>query len=68
MKTLKLEIQLTYDDAWMHGDEPEEREWFLNDVLMDPEGLTLFSNEIGDVVGDVKVVRIIDGGLNEREP
>ena len=51
MKSLKLEIELTYDDAWMHGDEPEEREWFLNDVLMDPEGLTLFSNCLRDVVG-----------------
>ena len=60
MKTLKLEIQLTYDDESMYVDDEEGRDWFLNDVLMDPEGLTLFSNEIGDVVGDVKVVRIID--------
>ena len=60
MKSLKLEIELTYDDEAMYVDDKEGREWFLNDVLMDPEGLTLFSNEIGDVVGDVKVVRIIE--------
>ena len=61
MKTLKLEIELTYDDMLIHGDDEEERVCFFNDVLMNPQDLVLFSNEIGDVVGDVKVVRIIDG-------
>ena len=60
MKTLKLEIELTYDDMLMHGDDEEERTWFFNDILMKPQDLALFSSEIGDVVGDVKVVRIID--------
>ena len=60
MKTMRLEIELTYDDMLMHGDDEEERAWFFNDLLMKPQDLALFSNEIGDVVGDVKVVRIID--------
>ena len=67
MKSLKLEIEFTYDDTLMHGNDESCREWFLSDVLMDLEGLELFSRHIGACVGDAKVVRIIDGGLNERE-
>ena len=61
MKSLKLEIELTYDDEAMYVDDKEGREWFLNDVLMKPQDLTLFSNEIGDFIGGVNLVQIIDG-------
>ena len=67
MKTVKLEINLTYHDQLMLGPD-EEREWFLNQLLTDHGSLTLYSRTIEGSVGDVKVVRIIDGGLNEREP
>ena len=62
MKTLKLEIELTYDDMLMHGDDEEGREWFLNDVLMGLEGLELLSREMDSYIGDVKVIRVIQDG------
>ena len=60
MKSLKLEIEFTYDDTLMHGNDEDCREWFLSDVLMDLGGLELFSMHIGACVGDVKVTRIIE--------
>ncbi|TFZ80913.1 hypothetical protein [Candidatus Macondimonas diazotrophica] len=59
MKTVKLEINLTYHDQLMRGPD-EEREWFLNQMLTDHGSLTLYSRTIEGFVGDVKVVRIID--------
>ena len=60
MKTLKLEIKLTYHDQIMRGKD-EEREWFLHQLVMDHGGLTLYSRLLGGGVGDIKVIRIIDG-------
>ena len=55
MKTIKLKIELTYDDNFFHGDDEEEKEWFFESVL--DEELILHSNEIGDTVGTVKVIK-----------
>jgi len=60
MKTLRMEIELEYDDN-MEGDGTEEIEWFRNCILMgniDDERLILHSNAIGDEVGTVRVLRI----------
>lgn len=67
MKTLRLLIELEYDDNIMHGDDPESTNWFYR-VLLDKEldgepiskddGLILHSNFIGDTVGSVKVLEI----------
>ena len=62
MKTMRLEIELTYDDMLMHGDDEEGIEWFLNDLLMGLEGLELLSREMDSYIGDVKVIRVIEGG------
>ena len=32
MKTIKLEIELTYDDNIMHGDDPDAIKWFYQDT------------------------------------
>ena len=61
MKTLKLEIKLTYHDQIMRGPD-EEREWFLNQLLTDHGSLTLYSRLLGGGVGDIKVIRIIEDG------
>ena len=57
MKTIHLLISLTYDDEIMHDDDEEGRQWFINDVL--EGGLFLHSNELGDVVGEVKVLPML---------
>mgnify|MGYP003668778990 CR=1 FL=1 len=61
MKTLKLEVELTYDDEMMHsGDNGDAgaKEWFFNDVLANGK-LELFDKtELGDEIGVVKVTRI----------
>ena len=54
---LTLTIELTFDENAMHGNDPEEREWFYSTILLGKE-LILHSNKIGDTVGTVKVVGI----------
>ena len=62
MKTLTLEIELEYDDEMMHGNEEEAIDWFHNEILIGDKGLLqLHSNEIGDHVGKVKCVKILNG-------
>ena len=58
MKTVKMEIELIYDDKLMHGGDREAEEWFFTDILRN-DRLILHSNEIGDEIGDVKVIKII---------
>ena len=57
MKTIHLLISLTYDDEIMYSDEESER-WFFDDILM-RNSLFLHSNELGDVVGEVKVLPML---------
>jgi hypothetical protein len=60
MKTIKMLIELTYDDKIMHGDDVKEKEWFYNEILLCKENtLRLHDNEIGDDIGDVRVVEIL---------
>jgi len=35
MKTIRLTVDLTYDEQVMHGSEPEEIEWFKSILLGD---------------------------------
>jgi len=59
--TLKLEIELSYDSQLVHGgDEDEEaKQWFFNEILSGEKGLLwLHSNEIGDTLGKVKVIKL----------
>lgn len=61
MKTLKMTVELTYDPELMHGNDPVAIEWFENDILRQKgnDGLLLLhSNEIGDEIGEIKVLDI----------
>jgi hypothetical protein len=64
VKTIRLEIELTYDDDLMHcGDEDQEaKEWFYNSLMFPQDLLILHSNEIGDEIGEVKVLSIAKAG------
>ena len=56
-----MEIELEYNDVIMHHDDPEAVEWFNNKILIGEKGLLLLhSNEIGDNVGKVKGLRILN--------
>jgi len=70
MKKLTLLVELEYDDEMMHnGDKDlEAKEWFFHTVLRDD--LDLFSGEIGDTIGEIKIIRILndlDGEMWKRE-
>jgi hypothetical protein len=58
MAKLKLLIELDYNAAMMHENDPEAIEWFFTDLLPGDE-LFLHSNEIGDTVGTVRVMDIL---------
>ena len=57
MKTIRLLIDLTYDDEIMHSDEDAAIAWFHDNVLKGE--LLLHSNEIGDEVGEVRVLEVV---------
>lgn len=61
MRKLKLLVELTYDEV-LNGTSPEELGWFYANVLgnVENEGLFLHSNCIGDTVGEVKVLEILE--------
>lgn len=55
-------VELTYNEDVMHGDDPEGIDWFRNALLAPEEELLLHSNEIGDTVGEVKVLSLEEEG------
>lgn len=59
MKELLVTMIFEYDESTMHaGDDDEEaRDWFLNEILL-KERLLLHSNEIGDTIGECKILSI----------
>ena len=61
MKSLEMTVVLEYDEESMHGNEPEAIDWFHNFILLQKGGsgmLLLHSNEIGDTVGEIKVLAL----------
>lgn len=56
-ETIKLEIELEYDNELLHGNDPAAVSWFMNDVLKG-SGLILHDNDIGDAIGKVRVIRV----------
>lgn len=62
---LRLEIEVECEDLVVNRSDPEEWEWFLRDVIAaDPanidECLALHSNAIGDTIGAVRVLRVLE--------
>ena len=61
MKKVKMVIELEYDDEVMHHDDKEAIDWFYNEILLGKGGLLLLhSNEIGDHVGSVEGIEILN--------
>ena len=63
MKTFILKVELKVDDLLMYGgdEDLESKKWFRNQVLLHPkkgECLRLFSDCIGDEVGEIKVLKL----------
>ena len=62
MKKIKLLVELKYDDKMMYGGDKdkEAKDWFLKDILGSKRkaDLILHSNEIGDEIGEIKVLEI----------
>lgn len=61
MKTLRLKVELTYDDEMMHSGDGDKaaKDWFFGEVLCGE--LELFNKiEIGDEIGKVKVISILN--------
>lgn len=56
MKTIRLEIELEYDTDMLV--DPEYEKFFFEEVLLE-ELLLLHSNEIGDMVGEIKKVTLL---------
>lgn len=60
MKTVRFLAELTYDPHDMHGYDEEAQAFFLEQIVgANPESdsaLMLFSNEMGDTIGAVRVI------------
>lgn len=72
METVRLVIELKVEDYMYNREDPEEEKWFYGNILGvggEPiDDLFLFSNEIGDSVGDVRVISVVEakGGSEEE--
>ena len=63
MKKIKMEVELEYDEELIHGNDPESIDWFYHEVLLHPSKngeLILHSNEIGDEVGVIRVLKVME--------
>lgn len=57
---IKMLVELDYDqDLMFDPDREEARDWFFNEVLNN-DVLTLWSNELGDEVGTIKILKMLD--------
>jgi len=59
MTKIKMLIELKYNASIMHGGnkDKEAKDWFFNEILKDK--LILHSNEIGDEIGEIKLLKIL---------
>lgn len=57
MKTIRLTIDLTYEDDVMHGNDLDSFEWFRSILLGDDLQMGDFG-DLGDMIGSVKVLEI----------
>lgn len=57
MKTIKMLVELTYDNDVMHEEDADSIAWFKDEVLGGE--VVAWSNEIGDELGFIKVLEIL---------
>ena len=57
---LRMEIKLEIDEGSFPSDDEQAQDWLINRILLNaPDGeLELFSREVGDMVGTVKVLLV----------
>ena len=53
---VSMVVELRYDAGDMHGSDAESKRWFQELLLNKP--LALFSEEMGDFIGEVKVIKV----------
>lgn len=56
MKTIRLLIDLTYDNEYMHGSDPAAEWWFEEDVLGGGSLVLVDRGDMGDDVGNVRII------------
>jgi len=56
MKTLRMTIDLEYDDTIMYGHDLDAKEWFFNNVIHGDYLLLNDNGDIGDTLGKVRVI------------
>jgi uncharacterized protein (DUF2384 family) len=61
MKKIKLLVEFNYSAEDMHDNTKESIDWFFKYILGSKrkDDLVLHSNEIGDEIGVIKVLKII---------
>lgn len=57
---LRMEIKLELDGGFFPSDDEQAQDWLINRILLNASAgeLQLFSAEIGDMVGAVKVLLV----------
>lgn len=66
MAIVRMLVELDYDNELHHGKDVDAIDWFVKDVLLNTteDGrLILYSNELGDEVGTVRVLKIFDPSM-----
>ena len=53
-------VELKINDKMMYGNDEEAKEWFEKDILMDSELIMHENDQIGDSLGNVKVLEILE--------
>ncbi len=56
MTKLKLLVEFEYDEEAMYDDDPELIAWFFD--LLKNQTHSLHNNDIGDFIGEIKVLEI----------
>jgi hypothetical protein len=58
MKTLKMTVELTYDDSLWHVNDKEDKTWFFDEVLFGPDLQLGDFGDVGDMLGDIRVLTV----------
>ena len=58
MRTIMLECMFQYDDEVIHGDSGEDKDWFINSILLGQNLCLTDKGDIGDELGEIKIRRI----------
>lgn len=54
MKSVKITATLIYDDELIHGDDPEAKEWFMEELARVGSPRLFLGGDFGDMVGELQ--------------